>query len=61
MSQCFAQNRIQASLIFTMLYVTVNLKQNLNFANLDDSLRDKDLEFRFFGEVEVAIHTLTIS
>lgn len=44
-----------------MLYVTVNLKQNLNFANLDDSLRDKDLEVRFFGEVEVAILTLTIS
>lgn len=44
-----------------MVHGTVNLKQNLNFANLDDSLRDKDLEVRFFGELEVAIHILTIS
>lgn len=45
-----------------VLHGTVNLKQSLNFANLDDSLRDEHLGVSFFSEleVEIAIHTLIV-
>lgn len=64
-AQCFAhicQNLIQALLNFMVLHGTVNLKQSLNFADLDDSLRDEHLGVSFFGEleVEIAIHTLIV-